>query len=385
MTNEKNDSDDDLDPIDFNNYKGMFFNDEPGQKFQDPETGAHFEYKDMCKRINKLKQELQQFDDYQMEEVQAGEKPMVILKKQNKSGAAFKAIQALLSRLKTKDSRNDAQALPEQGYGTAGLDYKDDGRSGMNKIRQFSSQFDQQQHKAKLEKKPTDLQPSMPNPVVNRSKSTDKPQLPIEQKTLNGFYANAVPLIKGIPSGQNKKKEVSSNRQKITENCLSEYKPKANYRYQNNYYLGNRTRTDQNAVGHIEELIHRLVDKSKVRHSFSRNQDRKLYETNNEQKGSDISAIYCTGTNKTMYKHRRNIQRPETKWNLGSHTRKLKISLGGVEQITHQSRNMIAHTTTIKDNKDAYKQERKEQITHLKPNYSFKKTYVSGYAQVKKK
>ena len=36
------------------NYKGIYFNDEPGQKFTDPETGAHFEFKDICRRINRV-------------------------------------------------------------------------------------------------------------------------------------------------------------------------------------------------------------------------------------------------------------------------------------------------------------------------------------------
>lgn len=33
--------------IDHNNYKGIYVNDEPGQKFTDPETGAHFRFDDM--------------------------------------------------------------------------------------------------------------------------------------------------------------------------------------------------------------------------------------------------------------------------------------------------------------------------------------------------
>ena len=41
----------DLDDIDFGNYKGAFANDEHGQKYQCPETGAHFEPKDLCKRL----------------------------------------------------------------------------------------------------------------------------------------------------------------------------------------------------------------------------------------------------------------------------------------------------------------------------------------------
>ena len=36
------------------NYKGIYFNDDVGQKYQDPDNGAHFEFKDMCKRLQKL-------------------------------------------------------------------------------------------------------------------------------------------------------------------------------------------------------------------------------------------------------------------------------------------------------------------------------------------
>ena len=37
--------------IDHENYKGIYFEDEPKQKFQDEVTGAHFEFNDMCKRL----------------------------------------------------------------------------------------------------------------------------------------------------------------------------------------------------------------------------------------------------------------------------------------------------------------------------------------------
>lgn len=36
------------------NYKGIYFNDDQGNKFTDPVTGAHFEFKDMCKRIIRI-------------------------------------------------------------------------------------------------------------------------------------------------------------------------------------------------------------------------------------------------------------------------------------------------------------------------------------------
>ena len=35
------------------NYKGIYYNDDQGQKYTDPENGAHFEYRDMCRRLQK--------------------------------------------------------------------------------------------------------------------------------------------------------------------------------------------------------------------------------------------------------------------------------------------------------------------------------------------
>lgn len=54
MALEKEDSD--IDNIDFNDFKGIYFDDDPNRKFQDPQTGCHFEYYDLCKRLVKLKQ-----------------------------------------------------------------------------------------------------------------------------------------------------------------------------------------------------------------------------------------------------------------------------------------------------------------------------------------
>ncbi len=34
-------------------FKGIYYNDDPNRKFTCPETGAHFEYNDLCKRLNK--------------------------------------------------------------------------------------------------------------------------------------------------------------------------------------------------------------------------------------------------------------------------------------------------------------------------------------------
>lgn len=48
----------DLDQIDFENYKGIFY-EEPAEKYQDEVTGAHFEYFDMCRRLKRLQKELE--------------------------------------------------------------------------------------------------------------------------------------------------------------------------------------------------------------------------------------------------------------------------------------------------------------------------------------
>ena len=39
------------------NYKGIYFGDDQGQKYTDPVTGAHFEYKDMCRRLQRAIQQ----------------------------------------------------------------------------------------------------------------------------------------------------------------------------------------------------------------------------------------------------------------------------------------------------------------------------------------
>jgi hypothetical protein len=49
------DNDSDIDNIDFNNFKGIYIDEDPNRKYQDPDTGCHFEYYDLCKRMAKLK------------------------------------------------------------------------------------------------------------------------------------------------------------------------------------------------------------------------------------------------------------------------------------------------------------------------------------------
>ena len=47
-------AEEDVDNIDFNNYKGIYADDDAGQKYTCPLTGAHFEPRDLCKRIYKI-------------------------------------------------------------------------------------------------------------------------------------------------------------------------------------------------------------------------------------------------------------------------------------------------------------------------------------------
>ena len=47
--------DSDVDNLDFDNFKGIYFGDKT-EKYQDPVTGCHFEYYDLCKRMLTLKQ-----------------------------------------------------------------------------------------------------------------------------------------------------------------------------------------------------------------------------------------------------------------------------------------------------------------------------------------
>jgi hypothetical protein len=52
--NDENGSASEDENIDHNNYRGIYCDEEPGQKFSDPETGAHFEFQDMCTRIGQI-------------------------------------------------------------------------------------------------------------------------------------------------------------------------------------------------------------------------------------------------------------------------------------------------------------------------------------------
>ena len=50
------------DPYDMTNYKGIYFGEE-NKKFQDDQTGAHFEYIDMCRRLKIVQKLRKEFDE----------------------------------------------------------------------------------------------------------------------------------------------------------------------------------------------------------------------------------------------------------------------------------------------------------------------------------
>ena len=54
---------DDVDQIDYNNYKGMYFGDDDRDKYTCPDTGAHFEYYDMCRRISRVLKKRNEYEE----------------------------------------------------------------------------------------------------------------------------------------------------------------------------------------------------------------------------------------------------------------------------------------------------------------------------------
>jgi len=110
----------DLDNIDFQNYKGMFYNDDPGNKYQDEKTGAHFEYKDMCRRLTELKKSQFAYCPTQPDDPEdsasLSEDDLVDKKPHlNESRQVFKALQSFC--VPQADSRNQG-TRPLHIYGT---------------------------------------------------------------------------------------------------------------------------------------------------------------------------------------------------------------------------------------------------------------------------
>ncbi len=117
----------DLDRVDLNNYKGMFFQDDPGRKYQDTQTGAHFEFRDMCRRLNHLRRQLPATQDSSRpENVRDDTEDCIQKRKINESGSAL--------RTREKESRNAAQVLVYST--TAGTANTIGGRVGLGRNKE---------------------------------------------------------------------------------------------------------------------------------------------------------------------------------------------------------------------------------------------------------
>jgi hypothetical protein len=55
--------DEDVDNVDLKNYKGIYANEENNQKYQCPQTGAHFEFNDICRRLNKVMERRKAYEE----------------------------------------------------------------------------------------------------------------------------------------------------------------------------------------------------------------------------------------------------------------------------------------------------------------------------------
>lgn len=109
------DHSEDLDNIDFQNYKGIFYNEGQGQNYEDPETGAHFEYYDMCERLQMIQGKLGNVHS---------EANLAVNKEENScKGHELKSLKTFLIKLPNKGSRNVASV--QKKYETAGLETQD--------------------------------------------------------------------------------------------------------------------------------------------------------------------------------------------------------------------------------------------------------------------
>ena len=118
--------------VDLNNYKGIYFEDD-NEKFQCPDTGAHFKFEDLCQRMERIRikrgDPLVEFDahgnkvfvksvelpskslqDSQMKESKSGRSQMTQQKNQEKNRSNQNSS---IARLKQQRQANKRQGQPE--------------------------------------------------------------------------------------------------------------------------------------------------------------------------------------------------------------------------------------------------------------------------------
>ena len=416
--------DEDLDEIDFNNYKGMFFNDDPGQKYQDEVTGAHFEYRDMCKRLKRLQIEAQSLvptgstDDIPSnnpKDLNDTDAHRVV----NESGQAIQALQALLAMGQFKEGRNGVQTLPQQGYGTVGAHYKEPVKSSVidaKNFRQFSSQLEQPGKLHSTDKASVNQPP-------NRSKSIDK-QHPLAPKTNNCPLHPGAMLIKPASkpgpnptkNSRNVKRETfydlyplqfTQHRQKNIEQLLED-KTRLNPKCRpntNHQLIKPRTKTIN--LGLEKTGTKAGIENAKSRNAASRTQDRKTFEVKLEPKGEKRE----DGFGKFSYLYQTTAEKPPEKKSLSkSHAqhvvekrgdiavkkdagrgkivipasdklKKLKVSLIGTDFASCYSRNVIPTKTSIRESAKEKVSQPVRKIQGQQPYHGSKRAYVASLLQ----
>ncbi|CDW74848.1 UNKNOWN [Stylonychia lemnae] len=80
------------------NYKGIYYDDDQGQKYTDPENGAHFEFTDLCRRIKKILSKVEWVSQH----------PLEVIEQQ---AATMLAIDPILAHAKEVVLQREKQAL----------------------------------------------------------------------------------------------------------------------------------------------------------------------------------------------------------------------------------------------------------------------------------
>lgn len=97
--------------VDHNNYKGIYFDDEPGTKFQDPETGAHFDYNEICNRLIEVEVEMRRSQERDKKTM---EKNRELLKIDEESDDVYQQNQLFRTEDHTRKQANKAQAVEKR-------------------------------------------------------------------------------------------------------------------------------------------------------------------------------------------------------------------------------------------------------------------------------
>jgi hypothetical protein len=99
----------DADDIDPENYKGIFYNVDTDNKYQDPDTGAHFKFADMCAILSEIKQER----DKRAKPIPSKQLTKEQLKSQDQKAPAKNAATESIDK-PSRNKKNDT--IPLQGF-----------------------------------------------------------------------------------------------------------------------------------------------------------------------------------------------------------------------------------------------------------------------------